>query len=218
MEQSNEYKLTGDCKQQSFQVNDPSHTNIGVIYGNNCSSNDVNKEYNLITLKKKKLAFCKHNKWTTEEDNILRGLINEFGEDNWTLVSKKMEKRSSRQCRERWKYYLNPNLNLRNWSPEEDQLILNKRKELGPKWATIATFFQNRTDAMIKTRYNALIRDQTKKKEEENQLEANKIIDSSRKKNKSKKFEKTNNQIKKPQKNDYYEYPVFTFIAESPKK
>ena len=45
-----------------------------------------------------------------------------------------------------------------NWTKEEDQLILQKTKELGPKWMTIKKFFRFRTDAMIKNRYRELIR------------------------------------------------------------
>ena len=52
-----------------------------------------------------------------------------------------------------------------NWTKEEDQLILQKTKELGPKWMTIKKFFRFRTDAMIKNRYRELMRiDQKREK------------------------------------------------------
>ena len=77
-----------------------------------------------------------------------------------------MDGRNPRQCKDRWSNYLNPNLNVGDWTQEEDDLILKKREELGPKWKIIATFFNNRTDSMIKTRYNALIRAKIKKNTE----------------------------------------------------
>lgn len=107
---------------------------------------------------KKKLAFSKHNKWTKEEDEKLLYLINLYGKDNWNFLSKQMGSRNARQCKERFQYYLDPDIKSDQWTPEEDQLILLKRQELGPKWTIIKKFFNNRTDAMIKTRYNALIR------------------------------------------------------------
>lgn len=60
--------------------------------------------------------------------------------------------------RERWLYYLNPNLNHANWTKEEDEMIMKLRNEYGPKWMLISKYFPNRTDAMIKNRYNVLIR------------------------------------------------------------
>ena len=97
------------------------------------------------------------------EDDILCQLVAIYGENDWRHLSKKMDGRNSRQCRERWQYYLNPNLNVGDWTQEEDQLILSKLEEYGRKWMIIKTFFNNRTDAMIKNRYKALIK--TKKQE-----------------------------------------------------
>ena len=81
-----------------------------------------------------------------------------FGQNNWRYLAKNMEGRNPRQCRERWLYYLNPNLNHANWTKEEDEMIMKLRKEYGPKWMLISKYFSNRTDAMIKNRYNVLIR------------------------------------------------------------
>lgn len=125
-----------------------------VSNGDNFNSNSEDETI----LRKKKPIFCRHKKWTKEEDNKLRQLVNKFGDKNWRILANSMENRNPRQCRERWNYYLNPNLKVGDWTPEEDNLILQKKKELGRKWTLIATFFENRTDAMIKTRYNALLR------------------------------------------------------------
>lgn len=113
--------------------------------------------------KRKKPVFCQHYKWTEYEDNLLRQLVSKFGENDWRHLAKKFDGRNSRQCRERWKYYLNPDLKVGNWTEEEDDLIIEKRDELGPKWMKISKFFQNRTDAMIKNRYKYLIKNGKKK-------------------------------------------------------
>lgn len=134
--------------------------------------------------RKKKLAFSKHNKWTKDEDEKLLELINLYGKDNWNFLSKQMGSRNARQCKERFQNYLDPDIKCGRWTPEEDQLILLKRHELGPKWMLIKSFFKNRTDAMIKTRYNALIR--AKRIREKKRLINSKISESKKEKMKFK--------------------------------
>lgn len=121
---------------------------------------DINM--NISTRKRKKPVYSQHVRWTQQEDNLLRHLVSIFGENDWRHLAKEMNHRNPRQCRERWKYYLCPNLNVAEWTPEEDELILQKREELGPKWIMMKKFFVGRTDAMIKTRYNALVRNRKK--------------------------------------------------------
>ena len=116
--------------------------------------------------KQKTPAFSNHKKWTENEDARLINLVKVFGRKNWPYIAKGMGKRNSRQCRERWNNYLNPKLNFDEWTKEEDELIIQKRRELGPKWVVISKFFNNRTDSMIKTRYNALIRNENRIKNE----------------------------------------------------
>lgn len=91
--------------------------------------------------------------FTPEEDKQLIELVKEFGDRNWRMISKKMEKRTTRQCRERYRNYLSPNLTNGPWTAEEDLLLEQKYVELGPKWAAIAQFFKNRSDVNIKNRW-----------------------------------------------------------------
>ena len=138
-----------------------------VSNGDNFNSNSEDETI----LRKKKPIFCRHKKWTKEEDNKLRQLVNKFGDKNWRILANSMENRNPRQCRERWQYYLNPFLKISHWTKEEDELIIKKREELGPKWMIIKNFFINRTDAMIKNRYRNLMK--IRKKNEENKYNEN---------------------------------------------
>lgn len=128
-------------------------------------SDESTNENKTVIKEKKKPIFCQHYRWTEYEDDILRKLVEEFGENDWRHLAKKMDGRNSRQCRERWQYYLDPNLKIGDWTQEEDELIISKVKELGKKWMTIKNFFTNRTDAMIKNRYRSLMKDKNKKVE-----------------------------------------------------
>ncbi|MDR1267721.1 MAG: SANT/Myb domain-containing protein [Holosporales bacterium] len=80
-------------------------------------------------------GLVKH-KFTTQEDAILVGIVAECGESDWKLVAQwhnevlaelypgQFQGRSARQCRERWKNYLNPQLDSVSFTPEEDAFIL----------------------------------------------------------------------------------------------
>jgi hypothetical protein len=76
-----------------------------------------------------------------------------------------MPGKNARQCRERWINYLKPDLNTEGWTHEDDFLLVQKCAELGRKWVQIAAFFPNRTDSMVKNRFNKLYRRERKQYE-----------------------------------------------------
>jgi hypothetical protein len=106
-----------------------------------------------------------HSKFTQADDHRLRMLVDEFGVTDWGVISAQMGDRNQRQCRERWINYLAPSLNMAPWTPAEDLLLLQKQREFGCKWVRIAHFFPNRTDAMVKNRFNRLRRNDSKEQE-----------------------------------------------------
>ena len=100
----------------------------------------------------------RHNKWTSIEDERLKYLVQNSKKPNWKLIASRMPNRNSRQCQERWEYYLSPSVNNSPWSHEEDVLLLEKYKEIGSKWSMIAKCFSGRTNTNVKNRYLALQR------------------------------------------------------------
>lgn len=110
-------------------------------------------------------------KWTKEEDNHLRALINQhksvmeldqtIADLNWQLISEGFNgTRTVKHCRERWLKHISPDLK-RNvpWTVEEDALILRLRKNMGYNgWAEIARQLDGRTDNAVKRRYRSLTR------------------------------------------------------------
>jgi hypothetical protein len=104
-------------------------------------------------------------KFTSADDEQLRLLVEQFGDSDWFLISDQMNGRNARQCRERWVNYLAPTLNNAPWTPAEDMLLLQKYRDLGCKWVRIAKFFPNRTDAMVKNRFNRIQRRDAKEEE-----------------------------------------------------
>ena len=96
--------------------------------------------------------------FTEEEDNMLRKLVEQYGENQWEFLARQIGTRSSRQCRERWTNYLSPRLCQGPWSKEEDRLLFHKVKKYGKKWELLVRFFPTRSRNNIKNRYNTIVR------------------------------------------------------------
>ncbi|OHT01280.1 Myb-like DNA-binding domain containing protein [Tritrichomonas foetus] len=98
----------------------------------------------------------KRFKFTSDEDILLTSLVTKFGEDNWALISRHMINRSIRQCRERWRNYLSPNVRTDPFSPEEDAVLVEKVRVFGNRWRFISKFFYGRSDIAVKNRWQHL--------------------------------------------------------------
>lgn len=90
-------------------------------------------------------------KFTHEEDKHLISLVSQYGDD-WEKISAKMPTRNARQVRDRYMNYLAPDINTAPFTPEEDELILKKMKEIGPRWLFMKTFFKGRSEIALKNR------------------------------------------------------------------
>jgi hypothetical protein len=93
----------------------------------------------------------------------LRSLVASLGTNDWALIAEQMPGKNVRQCKERWTNYLAPDLNAAPWTHEEDIQLVQKYAEVGAKWVHIASFFPNRTDSMVKNRFNKLQRREHKR-------------------------------------------------------
>jgi hypothetical protein len=96
------------------------------------------------------------HKFSQSEDLHLRQLVETHGDNNWPLVASNMKGRTARQCRERFHNYLSPALTNGPWSREEELQLEVKFRELGPRWAEIARFFDGRSDVNVKNHYTAM--------------------------------------------------------------
>ena len=104
-------------------------------------------------------APAKRRPWGPDEDEHLRQLVHIYGIKSWAKIATQLNNRNGKQCRERWRNHLRPELNKGDWSNQEDIDIWERVQEMGTKWAQISEMYMpQRTDNDIKNRWNSIIR------------------------------------------------------------
>ncbi|KAL0720890.1 hypothetical protein Bca4012_035489 [Brassica carinata] len=87
-------------------------------------------------------------RWSGEEDALLRAYVRQFGPREWHLVSERMNKplnRDAKSCLERWKNYLKPGIKKGSLTEEEQRLVIRLQEKHGNKWKKIAAEVPGRT-------------------------------------------------------------------------
>jgi hypothetical protein len=97
-------------------------------------------------------------KFTQEEDLQIIELLSTMPQPDWQRVASQLGTRSPRQCRERWRSYLHPDLKTGQWTREEDAILRREHANVGPRWATIALFLPGRSEIQVKNRWLGTLR------------------------------------------------------------
>lgn len=96
--------------------------------------------------------------FTADEDQQIIRLVQTHGLKAWKLIASQIQDRTARQCRERWRNYLSPDVHNAPWTESEDSSLLELESKLGTQWAKIAGHFEHRTDTNVKNRWILLQR------------------------------------------------------------
>ncbi|XP_071779707.2 v-myb avian myeloblastosis viral oncogene homolog-like 2a [Centroberyx gerrardi] len=94
-------------------------------------------------------------KWTQEEDENLKILINNFGKKDWKTIASFLPGRTDYQCMHRWKKHLDPDLVKGCWTKDEDDKVVELVGKYGTKhWAIVAKHLKGRLGKQCRERWH----------------------------------------------------------------
>ncbi|XP_047468075.1 myb-related protein A isoform X2 [Mugil cephalus] len=112
---------------------------------------------------KDKKTLCKV-KWSRDEDEKLKKLVDQHGTESWKLIANVFPGRTDGQCQHRWQKVLNPELVKGPWTKEEDQKVIDLVHKYGPKrWSVIAKHLQGRIGKQCRERWHNHLNPEVKK-------------------------------------------------------
>ncbi|GAB4833810.1 Transcription factor as1 [Ancistrocladus abbreviatus] len=113
-------------------------------------------------------------RWSAEEDALLRAYVKQYGPREWHLVSQRMNTplhRDAKSCLERWKNYLKPGIKKGSLTEEEQCLVIHLQAKHGNKWKKIAAEVPGRTAKRLGKWWEVYKEKQQREKKE------NKVVD-----------------------------------------
>uniref|UniRef100_A0A7S2UHY9 Uncharacterized protein n=2 Tax=Attheya septentrionalis TaxID=420275 RepID=A0A7S2UHY9_9STRA len=107
--------------------------------------------------KKKYSVASSSSKWTAEETNLLKKLVEQYQETSprWNDVAGNFPNRNAIDCLTKWQSLSSPPVikGKGSWTAEEDEILRAKRALYGRKWAKIAAHLPGRQGKQCRERF-----------------------------------------------------------------
>ena len=120
----------------------------------------MNTRFSSIPSATSKKILKKHPRvqFTKFEDQVLRHFVMKYGTNRWEMAAEYLGTKNKRQCKDRWRKFLDPAIENDDFTDEEDQLLMKLYNEMGNKWVAMSKMFKGRTDIQLKNRFKVLQR------------------------------------------------------------
>jgi len=92
--------------------------------------------------------------WSEEEDGRLKELVEEHGLKKWTVIASCLPGRDRKRCQERWSEHIDPDIQMGQWTLEEESTLIHAHRVYGTKWARMKALLPGRPPSMIKNHWN----------------------------------------------------------------
>ncbi|XP_061756674.1 transcriptional activator Myb isoform X2 [Nerophis ophidion] len=103
-------------------------------------------------------------RWTREEDEKLKKLVELHGSEDWKVIANLLSNRTDVHCQHRWQKVLNPELIKGPWTKEEDQRVIELVQKYGAKrWSVIAKHLKGRIGKQCRERWHNHLNPEVKK-------------------------------------------------------
>lgn len=114
-------------------------------------------------------------KWSDDEHDRLVQAIETYGTADshaWRKIQRTVRTRDVKQIKERFRLKVDNSFTSKEWTRQEDEVLLARVQEFGQKWAQICRELPGRNENAVKTRFHALRRKESKvwTQEEDNLL------------------------------------------------
>lgn len=113
------------------------------------------RDKNSLMLRWRRTKPSEFKHWIPKERKLLKEAYEKYGDD-WNQVSIYIGTRTPRACQMFFNDQKLKEGTIKNWTKEEDDLLIEKAKEYGTCWKQIADFFPDRQASSLTTRFKYL--------------------------------------------------------------